>query len=573
MSSRCWIALQTAALLLALSRRSARSRSVAALTATSLAYSRGTSTSPPISITGVRETQPPGDRRMRDPAHANPGIREYTVGAIMSQNSVSAGTRGGGITILGSTAAVGIQFASVFVLSRLLTPEDFGLVAMVSIFIALAYLIKDFGLPMAALQAPTLSHQQASNMFWLNTAMALGSAVILTLCAPLVAGVFDEPRLIAIIPAMAMVIVVSGAGAQIQVDLARRMRYPAIVGSDITGQISGLAVAIALAIVGLGYWALVAQAAAAATVTLTIRWFISAWRPARFRRGHGSADLFRTGSEYGLAQMLTFAQNNVDTLVIGSTLGATPLGYYNRGYQLLTAPAGKLLDPLTQVVVPMLNAARAEGRDYQPLLLRIQFAVGTGMGWIFAMAAGSAAVLIPILLGPGWEATVPVFQILAIGGCFMALSTVSYWAFVHNEQSRELLRYNLVSKPLAVVCILVGSLFGLVGVAAGYAVAMAVSWPLNLWWLNRSAGLRATAFASNGLIIAACAGLGGTIALATAAGLGATLSPFAALVASLVAGSLTMLLALVTLPRTRAQLIDSTRLVRVLARRPEKQID
>lgn len=490
----------------------------------------------------------------------------------MTQNFVSAGTRGGGITLLGSAGAIGIQFSSVFVLSRLLNPEDFGLVAMVSIFIALAYLIKDFGLPIATLQAPTLSHQQASNMFWLNTAMALGSAVILTLSAPLVAAVFDEPRLVAIIPAMAMVIVVSGAGAQIQVDLARRMRYPAIVGSDIIGQLSGLALAIALAIAGSGYWALVAQAAAAATITLAIRWCVSGWRPARFRRGHGSTRLFRTGSEYGFAQILTFTQNNVDTLLIGATLGATPLGYYNRGYQLLTAPAGKFLDPLTQVVVPTLNAARTEGRDFQPLLLRIQFAVGTVMGWIFATAAGTAALLIPLVLGPGWEPTIPVFQTLAIGGCFMALSTVSYWAFVHNEQSRELLRYNLVSKPLAVLCILVGSGHGLVGVAAGYAVAMALSWPLNLWWLSRSAGLRATTFAANGLIVTGCAFLGATAALASATGLGATVGSVAALIASVVAGSVTMLLALVTLPSTRAQLIDSFRLVRLLARRPRKQV-
>lgn len=478
----------------------------------------------------------------------------------MSQQLISAGARGGGITFLGSGSSILVQIASVVVLSRLLTPEDFGLVAMVSVFMALAYLIKDFGLPVAALQAPHLTPQQASNMFWMNTATAGGSALILTLSTPVVVAIFDEPRLTGIIPAMALVVAVSGTGAQVQVDLARRMQFGALVISDVSGQVAALAIAIVLALAGFGYWALVAQAIAAAAVTLAIRCLVSGWRPLRFRRGHGSAHLLRTGSQYGFAQLLTFVQNNTDTLIVGAALGATPLGFYNRAYQLLTAPAGRILDPLIQVAIPTLNAARAAGHDYQAPLLRVQFAISCLMTWVFAMASGSARVLIPIVLGPGWDETIPVFQVLAVGGCFVVLSTVSYWAFVLNDKSRQLLLYNLVSKPFVVTCVLVGSLHGLVGVATGYAIGVALSWPLNLWWLKRVAALRAWEFARNGITTIISGALGGVTALAVSTSLGSTV-PAGTLLAALAAGSAAMLLVLVAMPKPRSQLRDSLRLV------------
>ena len=453
------------------------------------------------------------------------------------------------------------------ILSRLLTPDDFGIVAMASVFIAFAYLIRDFGLPLAALQAPRLTRQQASNMFWLNTTLACGAALVLTLSTPIIVAIFDDPRLSKVVPAMASVIVASGIGAQIQVDLARRMRFFAIVVSDVIAQLLGLSVAIILAQAGLGYWALVTQALTGAVVTLAIRWGTCRWKPLRFRRGHGSGRLVRSATQYGLAQLLTFAQNNADTLIIGITLGATPLGYYNRAYQLLTAPAGRLLDPMTQVVIPTLSAARDDGRDYQSLLLRIQFILACTMTWVFAMISGSARVLVPLLLGPGWDATIPVLQVLAIGGVFTSLSSVSYWAFVHRGKSRELLRYNMVSKPLAIGCILFGSLYGLVGVAIGYAIAMGLSWPLNLWWLKRVAGLRAFEFARNGLMSTVSGALGGgaTMVVCTVFG---EVSPVGVLVGSVAVGSSVMLIALTALPKSREQLRGSLHMLRKLVTRP-----
>lgn len=487
-------------------------------------------------------------------------------------NDVARGVRGGGIVIVGSAASLVIQFASLALLSRLLEPEDFGLVAMVFVFVVLANLVRDFGLPMAGLQMRSLSHQQASNLFWMNVSVACVAAGLLYLSTPALVALYGDSRLKTIVPLFAFVVLLGGFGAQIQVQLARRMRFGTLVVSDIVAQLAALAVAAFLAALGAGYWALVVQAVANAVVALAYRWVAAKWLPSRFRRGHDAARIMRVGAHLGMAQMLTFAQSNVDTLLIGARLGAGPLGYYNRAYQLLTAPAGRLLDPLTQVVVTTLNRVEAQGRDSQVYLMRIQFLVGTLVVWSFGATAGAASSLLPLVLGANWTPAVPVFQILAAGGCVWVFNHVSYWAFIVYEKSRELLHYNLVSKPLAIVCIAIGSQFGIEGVACGYALAMAISWPLNLIWLTRTAGLDFWLFLGNGVrvLLAGCACAAGSFA----AGAALQGTPaWVTVIGGVTVGTAAMALATISSPQAREILRESLGLAKALTARRREVLD
>lgn len=136
--------------------------------------------------------------------------------------STSHGLRGGALTVLGSAGSLAIQLVALVVLSRILTPEDFGIVAMAAVFIALAGLLRDFGLPTVGLQIRVLSLQQASNLFWMNLGVAILAAVTLIGCTPLLMLLYSEPRLAVVVPAMALVVLLGGAGSQIQVHLRGR---------------------------------------------------------------------------------------------------------------------------------------------------------------------------------------------------------------------------------------------------------------------------------------------------------------------------------------------------------------
>lgn len=423
-----------------------------------------------------------------------------------------AGARGGGVTLIGQAVRMIVQLVGVVVLSRLLTPEDFGLIAMVAVFMTLADLLRDFGMPSAALQAKDLSPQQASNMFWASCGLASASAVALMACTPLIVALYEEPRLAQVIPAMAVAVALSGVQAQIQVHLARTMRFAALAINASVAQLIGLTAAIGGALAGLGYWALVAQLIVTAAVLLILQAASARWIPSRPRRGHDSAGLFTSGAQLGASYTLTWAASNVDTLITGIRWGATDLGYYNRGFQVTVMPVSSLLSPLTQVALPMINASSREGRQPADLLLRLQFLVAAPVATLMAALALTAPSLVPLLLGDDWSAAVPVVQILAIGECVHALSFVSYWAFLAERLSKQLLYYNLVTKPIAVICVLVGAPFGITGIAMGYAVGLAIAWPINLAWLRRTAGYPSLDFLKGGVrvlgVAAAAFGVG-----------------------------------------------------------------
>ena len=133
-----------------------------------------------------------------------------------------------------------LQFGSVVILARLLSPEEFGLVAMVTAIIGLADLIRDFGLSSAAIQSKTLSAPERTNLFWANLALGALSTAIILVCAPLIQRMYDQAGLIPIIVALAWVFLISGANTQFRADLTRSMRYGKLALSDIVAQIAGI---------------------------------------------------------------------------------------------------------------------------------------------------------------------------------------------------------------------------------------------------------------------------------------------------------------------------------------------
>lgn len=429
--------------------------------------------------------------------------------------TMAHGARGGALTMLGEASKLIVQMLALVILSRLLTPADFGLIAMVSVILALGELIRDFGIASAALSAPTLSKQQSSNLFWAGNLIGLVLATVLVSCTSLIVDFYDAPELSTVIPIFAAVLLLNGAQVQFRVHLARSLRFRALVVTDIAALLVGFAVAVASALAGWGYFALALQALTYALLQLVFRAIAAGWLPTLPRRDGATASLLRTGSHIGLSQLLTYAASNADTISIGAQWGSTALGYYNRAFQLLTTPLRATVGPLTNVVVPTATRARSEGQDVDAVLLRVQTPLALLTAWIFMSTSGVAPVLIPLVLGDQWSASVPIFQVLAVGGAVQALSYVNLWAFLLHDKTRSLLHYNLLTKSATVVAVVLASFVSVHAVAWAYSLMLVVSWPIGLLWLHLVAGQDLWAYLRNGMrvLIAAAAGYAGSALL------------------------------------------------------------
>lgn len=428
-------------------------------------------------------------------------------------DALTRGARGGGVALAGQAGKLAIQFASIVVLSRLLAPEDFGLIAMVTAFVALGELIRDFGTSVVGLQRQNLTQQQASNLFWLSIVLGGGAAILLVALTPWVVALYDEPRLGAVMPALAIGIVLNAAAAQLQVQLARAMRMPRLVAADLSAQIGGLAMAIFGALIGWDYWALVAQVLTVALIGLILRWLASGWTPSRPRRDHDNRAMVGDSFSFGFAQLLTYVSQNIDTVTIGARWDAASLGGYSRAFQLLTAPLNSIVGPLTQVVIPTMNRAREEGRSPDSVMIRLQFALGLPVVWLYAMTAAVAPWLVPFALGPNWDAAIPIFQILALGGAVWTFSRVSYWGFIAANLGRQLIYYNLATKTFASLLILAASFISIEAVAWAVSIGLVVSWPVNLIWLAKTAGQDSWRYWWAGVLLVTAAALGFVTAL------------------------------------------------------------
>ncbi|WP_224279015.1 lipopolysaccharide biosynthesis protein [Nocardioides lacusdianchii] len=411
---------------------------------------------------------------------------------------VSRALRGGTITVFGQGARIALQILGLVILSRLLEPEAFGVVAIAQVFVTTGDVLRDLGLTPAAIQADTLSRQQQSNLFWLNVLLSTGLAAAGVAFATVADDIFRQSDLGLVLAALMPLFLLNAAQSSFQIDLIRRSRYTQLVLADVAGQAAGLVACCAAALAGWGYWALVAQALTVSGGALVLKGIFSRWLPVRPAKNAGTRPLVVYGVQLSAAQILSLVASNADTVALGYTARTADVGYYNRGYQLLNAPMQQLLGPLSNVAVPLLARARHDFPTYTTYLRRAQTLIAAPMAWFFMTCAALAGPIVGVVLGDGWERTGQVFQALAIGGAFQQLSFISFWAFLSLGLTHELVRYNVVTKLGTVVAIVVGAQGGLVGVAWAVTASLAVSWLINLWWLSRTAHLPSLQFLLSG---------------------------------------------------------------------------
>ena len=414
-----------------------------------------------------------------------------------AQPMAAAASRGVLVTMTGQAGRLVVQLLAVVLLARLLTPADYGLVAMVMAILGIAEIVRDFGLSAAAVQARTISEDQRINLFWVNTALGLALTIAALAVAPLVAALYDEPRLTPLAMALAPTFLLNGLSTQLRADLNRQLRFGGLVVSETTGQALGLAVGVVLALAGAGSWALAGQQVAAALVTLTVLAIVARWRPRWYRRGVAIRPLLSFGADIVGAQLIGYVSKNVDTVIIGTTLGASALGLYNRAFQLLTLPLSQINAPSNRVALPVLSRLQDDGPRFSSYLLAGQTVMLHVVVAIFSLAGALAVPLVAVVLGPQWAEAAPLFQILAVAGVFQTAGYSAYWVFLSKGLTRSHLYWQLASRPFFIAVVLVGSLWGLTGVAAGYSIATAATALVGLLWVRRAAGIRVKALFLN----------------------------------------------------------------------------
>ena len=373
--------------------------------------------------------------------------------------------RGGMWTVTAQGAQFLMQSAATIVLARLLTPTDFGLVAMVTAITSLGQAFADLGLSEATIQHLEISDAQVSNLFWINVTIGLLLTSITAGLAPFLAWFYREPPLRSITLVLSLTFILGGLRVQHDALLRRQMRFRSLAIRDVVAFMVAVPSAILLAWHGAGYWAIVALPMILTAIQVVLSWLMVGWVPGRPRRDVSVRSMVSFGGNVAAAYLVFGINSNADNVLVGRYWGAGPLGLYSRAYNLLMLPVHQLSGPGRRVVVPGLSRVQEEPERMARYYLR---AVNLVM-WITAPLFGflfvGALPVIVLTLGVRWSAASPVFQILVIAALGQMMMESTMWLLVSRGYGRQLLTLVLCSSPVIIGSYAIGVRFGIKGVA------------------------------------------------------------------------------------------------------------
>ena len=382
--------------------------------------------------------------------------------------------RGAAVMLLARGFGTGISVAAMAVIARFVTPEEFGVVAMVVAILGIARVLEEFGLGDAAVQAERITEGQVTSLAIVNMVAGVMLAAGFMACGPLLVDFYDRPELLPICFALAPLFVFAGLGSQPRAMMRRGFHFRALAIAQTVSLACAAVTGMVAAIAGLGVWAIVLQHLAGAAALAVGCWIASGWRPCRPAPLSSIRPLLGYGMNLGASQFVNALTRNIDDILIGRWVGPAALGAYGRAFQLMSLPSTQLNHPLSSAVVPALSRLQRDPDGYRRLY-RSSVEVIASLAFPLAVFTGVAApAMVGTLLGPDWSESVPLLRALAPAGLIVSMNVATGWVYLSLGRTDRQLRWRLVGSATAIAGMAIGLQWGALGVAIGLSSARVV---------------------------------------------------------------------------------------------------
>ena len=390
----------------------------------------------------------------------------------------------------GQVAKIVISLISLSILARLISPEEYGLVAMVMSITAIVDVFRDFGLTSATIQAKKISAQERTNLWWLNTGLGAAVAAVVAILAPIVSIIYDDERLLPITLVSSFGFIISGMTTQYFAQLQREIQFGKIAINNIISNLIGLGAAIIMAVQGFGVWALVLQGNVIIFTSLILFVLQTRWLPGRYHRKVPMKKFMNFGFPLMLSNLLNYFSALVDVFMIGRIGGAETLGYFNRASQAVKTPLNGLRSPLNNVAFSTLSRRGGEAHDIVYVAERGQIVLSYPLALFAGGLAAASSSLVVLFLGNSWEAASPYFAWVAIVEGLNCLAMTAGWILMVRGKTREILRLTIASSVNRIIWVIIGAFtFGPLGAVIGQAFAIMIQWPLSLVYTQKITGV------------------------------------------------------------------------------------
>jgi PST family polysaccharide transporter len=415
------------------------------------------------------------------PDHAQELGIDHLVGDIERRS-----LHGGAIMFGAQGFKIATQFAAAIVLTRLLPPAAFGLIAMAMALNTFLDPLKELGLTAATMQKSDITQGQVTALFWINVTGGALLTLALFLAAPLIASFYQQPELIPIIRWLAFTFALSGLAGQHWALLRRQMRYATVAAIDIGADLTAFTCAVVLAMSGAGYWALVAQRLIFPSLVLIGSWSLCRWRPGRPQWVPGVRELFGFGASVTGCNIAVAITRSIDQILIGWLWGPGVLGLYERTTRLLQVPITNIYAPLYAVAMPALSRIAHQPERYRRAFVEILEKLAMITMPAAALVIVTADWVVEFLFGSAWSAAAPLIGFFALAALYQPSLIASGLLYLTQDRPREMFRAMLIDSAISVASILAGLSFGVIAVAGCFAIAgLLLRLPFGFWLATR----------------------------------------------------------------------------------------
>lgn len=405
------------------------------------------------------------------------------------------------------------------ILARLLTPYDFGLTATVLIFVNFAVVVAEQGFSAALVQKKEISERHRSSILWVNLTLGLAMTALFMAAAPLLGRFYGEPKLVPLMRAISLLFVVNALGITHGSLLSRDLEFARLARAETVAAWAGALAAIGLAFAGAGPWAIVAQSVVTAAMSSAALWVMNPWRPKALFDPSAVRELAGFSTDYFVTNAATYWVRNIDNVLVGRVFGQAPLGVYSRAYAVMLFPINRITRVLQRVMLPSFALIQTDEARVASLFQRMTRVVALATFPLMLGVLACAPDFIHVLFGPQWGEMVPVLRILVGVGLIQSVTAMlgSLYAALGRTDLR--LRVQIPVHAVEVAGIVIGLRWGITGVAAGYAVATALTAPVTIYFACRIVRLTVADYVANLAGVFLCAAAAALAAGAVAAAL------------------------------------------------------
>lgn len=365
----------------------------------------------------------------------------------------------------------GITFVITVILARLLSPHEFGLITMITVFTGFAAFFSNFGFKSALIQKENIGENHYSSVFWVNIFIGVFLCLIITGLSPLIAKLYDEPILKPLTSLIAIIFVINSLNIVQQAILEREMKFKILGLRNLVSVISAGATAICLALNNFGAWTLVWKSVISSAVGVILLWSATNWRPRLVFRFDAVRDLLGYSTNLLGSRLVNYWMRNADNMLIGKFLGSTSLGIYSRAYGLMMLPQKQICLVLGRVMFPVLSRMQCDKEQVKIVFLK---SISTIALITFPLMIGFVIVaddFVLALYGSKWIEVIPILRILALVGLIESIVYADAWIFTSQGRTDLMFKWWIVQGILIIGSFLFGIWIGfLKAVVIAYGV-------------------------------------------------------------------------------------------------------